>query len=322
MITLIPLASESMGSRSMCTYIETSDVKVLIDPGVSMGRRWGLLPHPQEYRELSRSREKIAHFATMSEIITISHYHFDHCTPTFTDYVWTFSNFNVAKQIFQGKIILAKDFRDKINPSQRRRGWMLKKMMRKYIKEFRIADGKTFTFGKTKFQFSTPVSHGVENSPLGWVLMLSVQFGEEKVMHVSDVQGPMLDSTLEIILDTKPRLIYVGGPPLYLVDYRVDRKYIDKGVDNIIRLVEEIPQVIIDHHLLRTGEWINSLEKAFITAKKKGHIIATAAEFMGKENKFLEYRRKDLYENEPPTKEFIKWTKLPKKKRREVKPPL
>jgi len=36
-IKVIPLADESFGVRSMCTYIETPDVKILTDPGVSLG---------------------------------------------------------------------------------------------------------------------------------------------------------------------------------------------------------------------------------------------------------------------------------------------
>lgn len=59
-IRFIPLAAESLGVRSMCTYVETSAIKVLIDPGVSLGKRFGLLPHPNEYLAIDRCRKKIA----------------------------------------------------------------------------------------------------------------------------------------------------------------------------------------------------------------------------------------------------------------------
>ena len=39
-IRFIPLAAESLGVRSMCTYAETSDIKVLIDPGASLCNRF------------------------------------------------------------------------------------------------------------------------------------------------------------------------------------------------------------------------------------------------------------------------------------------
>ena len=42
-----PVASDSMGTRSMATYVETKDVKIFIDPGVALGpSRYGLPPHP------------------------------------------------------------------------------------------------------------------------------------------------------------------------------------------------------------------------------------------------------------------------------------
>lgn len=210
-IQFLPLASESMGVRSMCVFIKTPDVSILVDPGVSMSRRWGLLPHPQEYRLLMECRERIAQYADQSEVIVISHYHFDHCTPSFTDYVWTFSSLDVAKQIFQDKVVLAKDARSHINASQRRRGWLFKKTLGAFVKDIQVADGKVFTFGKTTIDFSNPVFHGEEKTPMGWVLMTRVDFDGERVMHASDVQGPMLDKTLDLILSANPNLVYVGG---------------------------------------------------------------------------------------------------------------
>jgi hypothetical protein len=34
-----PLSFDSMGTRSMCTYVETGDVRIVIDPGVSLGSK-------------------------------------------------------------------------------------------------------------------------------------------------------------------------------------------------------------------------------------------------------------------------------------------
>lgn len=50
---LIPLAAESFGARSMCTYVETRDVKILLDAGVSLRpKRFGLPPHPLEFKAI------------------------------------------------------------------------------------------------------------------------------------------------------------------------------------------------------------------------------------------------------------------------------
>ena len=44
---IVPLAFDSFGVRSMATFVETDDLKVLIDPGVALAPvRYGLEPHP------------------------------------------------------------------------------------------------------------------------------------------------------------------------------------------------------------------------------------------------------------------------------------
>lgn len=321
-IRFIPLAAESLGVRSMCTYVETPDVKVLIDPGVSLGQRFRLLPHPLEYKAIMDCRTRISRFASKAEVVTISHYHFDHSTPTYTDYVWNFSSFDIAKQIYADKIILAKDARASINASQRRRGWMLKKMVGDLVKAFEVADGKTFLFGKTKLKFSKPVFHGEENTPLGWVLMLTIEYEGEKVTHASDVQGPILDETLETILSEFSKLVYVGGPPLYLMDYRVKANIVKQGLENLSKLVERVPTVILDHHLLRAEAWRESLRSVFEVAGRVDHRVMTVAEFLGEPNNFLEFRRRELYEAEKPSENFMKWSSLPALKQKEIMPPI
>ena len=321
-IKVIPLAAESFGVRSMCTYIQTPDVKVLVDPGVSLGPRFGLLPHPREYACLRDCRERIARFADEADIVTISHYHFDHSTPTYTDYVWHFSDLEVARQIYGGKLVLAKDFRSNINASQRRRGWMLKRTIRSWVKDFLAADGQVFKFGETSLKFSTPVPHGEGNTLLGWVLMLTVEYGGARVIHASDVQGPIFDSTLEMLTAQSPSLVYVGGPPLYLLDYRFTSGELERGLKNIGKLAEKVPTVVIDHHLLRAENWREYLSTAFEAVRKAGHRIVTAAEFLGEADNILESRRQVLYEEEPPSVAFKKWLALPSEKQRMEKPPI
>ncbi|MDQ1280978.1 MAG: uncharacterized protein QG670_2241 [Thermoproteota archaeon] len=321
-IRFVPLAAESLGVRSMCTYVETPDIHILIDPGVSLGQRFGLLPHPREYKEIMDCRARIRDFASKTEVITISHYHFDHITPAYTDYAWNLSNFDVARQIYENKTILAKNARASINPSQRRRGWMLKKSMGNFFKTFEVADGKAFTYGKTKMKFSEPVFHGEENSPLGWVIMLTIEFEGQKVMHTSDVEGPILDETLEIILSESPSITYVSGPPLYLMGYSVKEDTIKRGSENLSKLVERIPTVILDHHLLRAEKWRESLSNLFEAAERVGHKVITAAEFLGEPNNFLEVRRRELYEFEKPSESFMKWSSLQALKQKEIMPPI
>ena len=47
-IIVVPLAAESFGVRSMCTYVETPHVRLLLDAGASLApNRFGFSPHPK-----------------------------------------------------------------------------------------------------------------------------------------------------------------------------------------------------------------------------------------------------------------------------------
>mgnify|MGYP000110816554 CR=1 FL=1 len=156
-----PLAEESYGVRSMCTFVETPDTKILLDAGVSLApKRMGYPPHPKEYQALLECRKKIMKKAEESEIITISHYHFDHHTPSYTDWSTNWSSAEIAKRIYKGKLVFAKSYRSMVNPSQRRRGWMFTKTGGNYAKKLETVDGRAFQFGKTTLRFSEPVYHG------------------------------------------------------------------------------------------------------------------------------------------------------------------
>jgi len=322
-IKVIPLAAESFGVRSMCTYVETTDLKVLLDAGVSLApNRHGFPPHPKEYEAIRKCREKISKAAEQAEIVTLSHYHFDHHTPSYTDWFCNWSSENVAKEIYEGKLVLVKNYRSMINFSQRRRGWMFKKTAGKYARRLEVADGKTFEFGNTKLKFSDPVFHGSENSALGWVLMTTIECEGEKFLFASDVQGPMDDFALKIILAEKPQLILIGGPPIYLAGFRVKNEYIEQGMKNLESLAKNIPTTVLEHHILREEKWREFSQPVFDAALKMNHNVVTAAEFLKNKNNLLEFRRKQLFEMEPPSSEFNEWMKLPRPKRKLIKPPI
>ncbi len=324
-IHLIPLAAESLGVRSMCTYVQTPDVKILLDAGVSLcPKRFGLPPHPSEFRAIDSCRRRIALFAKEAEVLTVSHYHFDHHTPSYEDWLcnWT-ENVETAREIYEGKIILAKNAREKINHSQRRRGWMFRKTGGKFAEEIQIADGKTFLFGEfTKIRFSEPVFHGSEDSPLGWVLMTTIEYQGEKFLFTSDVQGPMCPGTLELILREDPEVVMIGGPPLYLAGFKVKEEDIRRGLRNLERIVQNIPYTILEHHILRDKDWRTKTGNVFEKALSHGHKVLTSAEFLGKKNLFLESVRDHLFVQNPPSRDFEKWMRKTQWERRHVKPPI
>jgi len=321
-IRVVPLAAESFGVRSMCTYVGTPEVKVLLDAGASLGpSRFGFPPHPREYEAMAECRERISKAAEEVDVVTVSHYHFDHHTPSFVDWFCNWSSAEAARQIYAGKLVLVKDYRAVINFSQRRRGWMFKKTCGRHAARLEVADGRTFEFGQTKVKFSEPVFHGAENTPLGWILMTTIQHSGEKVLFAPDVQGPMCDHTLKLILGERPQLIIVGGPPHYLAGFRVSEDHIQCGMRNLETLVKNVPLTILEHHILRDERWRELSQPIFGAASKKGHVVVTAAEFLGKKNNLLEFRRKPLFETEPPSLGFEKWMKLPLSERKTIGPP-
>ena len=322
-IRVTPLAAESLGARSMCTFVETPNVKVLLDAAASLGpSRCGLPPHPREYMALAECRERISKAAEKADVITISHYHFDHHTPSFTDWFCNWSSAEVATQIYEDKLVLAKSHRSKVNPSQRRRGWMFSKTAGKHAERFAIADGRTFEFGDTKLKFSEPVFHGIKNTFLGWVLMTTIDYGDERVLFTSDVEGPLYNPTVGMILGEAPDLLIIGGPPLYLAGFKVDEPDVQQGIKNLEELVRNIPTTILEHHILRDETWREACHPVFDAASKAGHAVLTAAEFLKKENSLLEYRRRALFEAEPPSADFKRWMNLPRLERRKVRPPI
>ena len=323
-IRVVPLAAESFGVRSMCTYVETPDLRILLDAGVSLcPNRFGLPPHPKEFEAIIQCRRKISEAAEKAEVVTISHYHYDHHTPSFEDWLvnWTQAN-ETARQIYEDKTVLLKNPREKVNYSQRERGWLFARTGGKCAAKISNADGQTFVFGETKLKFSEPVFHGHENSEMGWILMVTISFEGEKFMFAPDIQGPMSIRPLEIILQEYPQLLMIGGPPLYLSPSRVSESQIDASLANLDRIVQQTSHVILDHHILRDEEWQQKIVKPLYESYRSGSTLQTAAEYAGENNCFLEAGRKKLFQENPPSKEFEAWMKLSEEKRKFKKPPI
>jgi len=303
-IRVLPLAFESFGVRSMATFVETDDLKLVIDPGSALGPRFKLSPHEREYVALARSRQEILDAARNADVLTISHYHFDHYVPSFEDWTWTWSSPELAGRLYRGRVILVKDISSNINLSQRKRGYIFQKLNSKLAKEIRVADGKSFKFGRTTLEFSKPVFHGTHGSQLGYVLMLTVQTPGCSLMHASDVQGPVDDEPLKLILEQKPDMLLMGGPPLYLRDFKIDRESLARALDNMVKLVGEVPLTVIDHHLLRSLDYGEYLRPVHAEAEKEGHRVLSASEFVGQAPQLLEAMRKELHQQEAVEREW------------------
>ncbi|MBT0158582.1 hypothetical protein G4O51_01200 [Candidatus Bathyarchaeota archaeon A05DMB-2] len=323
-IKVTPLAAESLGVRSMCTLVETPDVTLLLDAGVSLcPYRFGLPPHPFEFQTIAKLRTRIAEAADRAEVVTISHYHFDHHTPSYQDWMvnWTEAD-ETARLIYQDKTVFMKNPKEKINPSQRHRAWLFQKTGGKHAKALESADGKKFTFGTTALRFSEPVPHGPDDSMLGWVIMATVEFEDERFMFAPDVQGPMSTYTVDLIKAVKPQAVMVGGPPFYLGGFKVTDAQLKLGVENLAGVVENVPLTVLEHHALRDEAWREKIKPVHDAALRTGHNVLTAAEFLGVENVLLESRRRQLYRDNPPSKEFEKWMRETSTSKIATKPPI
>ncbi|NJE13175.1 hypothetical protein [Thermococcus sp. LS2] len=287
---IIPLASESLGVRSLATYVKIRRIGILIDPGVALGpKRYSLPPAKAELEALAKAREKIQTYAKESEIITISHYHYDHHTPFFEG-LYESSSPERAREIYEGKTLLIKHPKENINFSQRKRAWAFLKETEKIAKKIEYVDGKFFDFGDFIMEFSPAVPHGAEGSKLGFVIMVMIDDGTKRLIHASDIQL-LNEKAKEWIIKQMPDILITGGPPIYLEGYRVKDAW-KVGLKNISEIIKETnAEVILDHHLIRDKrypQFFEELEKEPLTF----------ARFLKKEDKPLEAYRKELHKRE------------------------
>ena len=286
---ILPLSAESMGTRSMCTYIETADSRILIDPGADIGPyRYGLKPHPLETFCLKKHRERIALYAGESEIVIITHYHLNHFDPT-------------QSRLYEGKTILMKNPNQHINIKQRRRAFQFLELIEGQVKEVSYVDGRTFRFGETRLAFSNPLPHGATSSR-GYVVSVSVQADEKRFVFTSDVHGPRKDEHLAFIVEENPDILYIDGPTTYLREDPGTEEPLDETLDRLKRLLDRtsVSTLIIDHHLLRDISWEERIDPLFTLAQERGITVQTAAQYRGEENDLLEARRNVLYQTDPP----------------------
>ena len=310
-IHVTPIAAESLGARSMCTLIQTPNITLLLDAGISLCPwRFNFPPHPLEFQTIQTLREKITKTADKAQIITLSHYHYDHHTPSFEDWIvnWT-TQTETARQIYQDKILLIKNPKENINLNQQKRATMFLKTGATHANSVQEADNKTFKYGDTQVHFSKAVPHGEDNSAMGYVIMATIEYAEEIVLFAPDIQGPVSNHTQQLILETKPTLLILGGPPFYLTGLRINEDSLQTAITNLKAIVKQVPLTIIEHHTLRDEFFKQKLAPVKACADQVGHSLLTSAEFTGNDNSFLEANRRSLYEKFPPSERFQLWVK-------------
>jgi len=281
---IVPLAFDSFGVRSMATFVETDDLKILIDPGVSLAPiRYGLEPHPLEWQRLDETWAVIKQYAEESEVLIVTHYHYDHHDPDYPE-------------LYSGKTVFIKHPTQNINRSQKERAALFLEAIRGLPQKLEIADEKNFQLGKTRINFSKAVCHGT-NPRLGYVTEVSIKSNGEKFLYTSDVEGPSLEDQIGFILEEKPDTLFVDGPMTYMLGYRYSFKSLEISNKNLVRAIKEtsLHTMVLDHHFLRDLKYKMRIKPVYEEAEKRGVKVITAAEFSGRKIEMLEALRKELY---------------------------
>lgn len=270
---IIPIVSDSLGVRSLCVYVSTTDINILIDPSAALcPNRYGLPPTSEEIDALHFYKEKIREYALKTDLFIISHYHYDHYDP--------------EEIFYEGKWVIAKDPSKNINKSQKTRGLSYWNAFRNKCR-LEIADSNSYEYGSTSVEFSAPVPHGPPKTPLGFVIMTSIECGSRKFLHASDVQGPILQSTTDEIINRNPDIVVIDGPPTYLLNTCFSRSDLNLVKKNLIRIAENVDILILDHHLLRDLHYRSIMREVYRYSN-----VLTFAEFLGKDLRMLEAKRK------------------------------
>jgi len=275
---VIPLGADSLGVRSMATFVEVGRTGILVDPGATLApARFGLPPTEEEWEALRRVNDRISAYATRAQLVFVSHYHEDHFRSDPASYV--------------GRLVLAKDPRRMVQGQQARRGVELWRALSGHAR-VETADAAVRREAELTLEASPPLAHGVEGTALGYVVALTVidHAERERFVFASDVQGPLSPVAAAYLARQRPTLLYLSGPPSYL-EHAVGTAAIDRAVEHLLRIIGATGcRVILDHHALRDLRWRERLGRLLETGR-----VTTAAGHIGLADTLLEAGRSERW---------------------------
>jgi len=271
---VVPLGAESLGVRSMATYVEVGRTAVLIDPGATLApSRFNLPPSEAEWEALRRTNDRISAYAARAQMVFVSHYHEDHFRSDPASYV--------------GRAVLAKDPRRMITGRQAKRAADLWAGLEP-VARVESADSCRRRTLDVEFRVSPPLPHGADGTPLGFLVALTLadHSENERFVFASDVQGPLSAVAAAYLIRERPTLLYLSGPPSY-IERELGTALIDRGIDNLLRVVEATGcRAIMDHHALRDARFGERFARLWETGR-----VLTAAGYLGVPEAALESRR-------------------------------
>jgi predicted metallo-beta-lactamase superfamily hydrolase len=285
---ILPIAFDSFGVRSMATLVITKNFRIFIDPGVALGPiRYGLPPTKEEELALELSRSIIQNEVSNSNIIVVTHYHYDH-HPFPGDTLY---------DCFKGKKVFAKNIYNDIHHSGEERGKIFEKSI-EGSSELIWADGKSFEIEDVYIEFSKAVWHGEVNSKVGKVIMVYLQEGKDSFVFGSDAQSLADPKALEWFIKKNPEFAILDGYPTIFLGWRFNYEGFEKAKQNLkeAMIQTQVEKIILEHHIVRDIAYKGKIDDLFKVAQQNKKQILTAAEFYSLQNLFLEAWRKEITE--------------------------
>ncbi len=274
------IATESLGVRSMCTMVELSNRRILIDPGIALGLwRHGLPPHPIQIRRGNELRQRIIYACMRATDIVFSHYHGDHI-PLAHPNPYQLPLAHLSESLETTRIWGINPRR--ASPTMQTRADNIEKAVGAPIE---AAEGRL----DGEMEFSGAMPHGCYGSESNTVMMTRIKDDGLVFVHASDIQLIEPDP-IQWIINHRPDVIFVSGPPLYL--QKLSSKARNAAWNNALTLAKAAPTLIIDHHLLRSWEgvqWLADIQK------QSQNCVICAADYQHTTRTFLEADREHLY---------------------------
>lgn len=116
-----PIMFDSLGAKSSCCWIQTPDIKILLEPGIAALQPSFPASNAKKGRWAREGKKKIKRYAKKADLLTITHYHYDHYMPK-------------DIPLYKNKTILAKNPNQWINDSQRSRAVeFYRRVCKKYL---------------------------------------------------------------------------------------------------------------------------------------------------------------------------------------------
>jgi predicted metallo-beta-lactamase superfamily hydrolase len=343
-LEFVPLASDSMGVRSLACYVKTPDLKMIIDPGCALGPFGTLrIPHPEEIKTNQRLTKKILEFAKAAEYLFISHYHGDHYKPPETDYFYLHTDPTITTELYGNKIIYHKQLRS-LGFHQEKRADLLFKYLKKTAKEIRPvpnSNGNTIQIGGTRIIFPPEYYHGLPSTKLGFIQPLIVATDSQELYYWPDVHGFTFGADrlkLAHYLSEQAtktdihRILVLGGPPKAFFRPPLDYQSLSRQFLDIFNFFNEI---YLDHHTFREkaalDPWMKILD-IILKVRDVDELPFPKVYSYHQKNipdPVLELNcatreavRDQLFKDSPPDAAFMKWGEACLKGKTDIPPPI